>query len=122
MESFRLDLIATLRSSGRGWLGRLHRRAGAALVIGEHPGIVVLEFGANDGLRGLPVAGTEANLRRMVAGLQEGGAKVVLAGMTLPPNYGAEYILQFEEMVETSGIAGIVKHGLTQEVRCRHEQ
>jgi len=67
-----------------------------SMVLAEKPAVVVLEFGANDGLRGQPVAATEANLKQMIEGLQKGGAKVVLAGMTLPPNYGAEYIRKFE--------------------------
>ena len=57
------------------------------------------ELGAlirNDGLRGLPVTTTRANLEQMIVALQKAGAKVVLAGMTLPPNYGPEYIRSFE--------------------------
>ncbi len=69
-----------------------------AMVLAEKPAAVVLEFGANDGLRGQPVTATRANLQEMIEGLQKGGAKVVLAGMTLPPNYGAEYIKPFEAM------------------------
>src|SRR5206468_12245441 len=61
------------------------------MVLAEKPAVVVLEFGANDGLRGQPVAVAAANLKQMIEELQKGGAKVVLAGMTLPPNYGAEY-------------------------------
>jgi acyl-CoA thioesterase-1 len=67
-------------------------------VLAEKPAVVVLEFGANDGLRGQPVATTAANLKQIIEELQKGGAKVVLAGMTLPPNYGAEYIRKFEAM------------------------
>ncbi|MFB3830143.1 MAG: arylesterase [Bryobacteraceae bacterium] len=65
-------------------------------VLAEKPTIVILEFGANDGLRGVPVRILRANLERMIAALQDGGAAVVLAGMTLPPNYGREYIREFE--------------------------
>ena len=65
-------------------------------VLSYHPSIVILEFGGNDGLRGLPLATTRANLDRMIAQLQQGSARVVLAGMTLPPNYGPEYIRPFE--------------------------
>jgi acyl-CoA thioesterase I len=71
-------------------------RLGTALA--EHPRIVVLEFGANDGLRGLPVPLAESNLARMVEALRKGGAQVVLAGMTLPPNYGPEYVKRFDAM------------------------
>ena len=65
-------------------------------VLSYHPSIVILEFGGNDGLRGLPLATTRANLDQMIAQLQKASARVVLAGMTLPPNYGAEYIRPFE--------------------------
>ncbi|HWQ56001.1 MAG TPA: arylesterase [Bryobacteraceae bacterium] len=67
-------------------------------VLALKPAIVVLEFGANDGLRGLPVARARANLETMITALAGGGATVVLAGMTLPPNYGAGYIREFERM------------------------
>ena len=68
------------------------------LVIAEKPAVVVVEFGANDGLRGQPVANSEANLREMIETLQKAGARVVLAGITLPPNYGPEYIQRFDAM------------------------
>jgi acyl-CoA thioesterase I len=61
-------------------------------VVGRHPKIVVLEFGGNDGLRGLPLEQTESNLSAMIAALQKGGAEVALAGITLPPEYGPDYI------------------------------
>jgi acyl-CoA thioesterase-1 len=67
-------------------------------VLALRPRIVVLELGANDGLRGLPVETTRANLEQIIQGLQGAGAQVVLAGMTLPPNYGAEYIRGFESV------------------------
>ncbi len=59
---------------------------------------MVLELGGNDGLRGLPAATTKANLDKMIIALQGAGAKVVLAGMTLPRNYGKDYIHQFEQI------------------------
>jgi acyl-CoA thioesterase I len=65
-------------------------------AIAEKPRIVVLELGANDGLRGLPIAGTRRNLEQMIAVLKDSGARVVLAGITLPPNYGPDYIRNFE--------------------------
>jgi acyl-CoA thioesterase-1 len=64
-------------------------------VLAYEPVIVILEFGGNDGLRGLPVATTRTNLERMIVSVQNSGAKVVLAGMTLPPNYGPDYIRPF---------------------------
>ena len=60
------------------------------------PAIVLLELGGNDGLRGLPLASTRDNLDRMITAFQHAGAHVVLAGMTLPPNYGPDYVNQFE--------------------------
>ena len=69
-----------------------------AMVLSEHPQIVVLEFGANDGLRGQPVSGAEQNQARMIEALQKAGARVVLAGITLPPNYGPEYLNRFNAM------------------------
>jgi len=67
-------------------------------VLALNPKIVILEFGGNDGLRGQPVAGAKTNLAQMIEALQKAGAEVVLAGMTLPRNYGPEYIHSFEQM------------------------
>ena len=62
-----------------------------ALLAKYHPDIVVIELGANDGLRGLPVAAAEANFRAMLAQASTAGARVLLIGMHLPPNYGRTY-------------------------------
>ncbi len=67
-------------------------------VLDRHPQIVVVEFGGNDGLRGLPIQQTQANLSSIIAQLQKGGAQVVLAGITLPPDYGPDYIQSFDAM------------------------
>ena len=67
-------------------------------VLSRHPQIVVVEFGGNDGLRGLPLEQTQANLSTIIAQLQSSGAKVVLAGITLPPSYGPDYIKKFNAM------------------------
>lgn len=67
-------------------------------VLTDKPAIVIVEFGGNDGLRGLPVATTKANLDQIVDTIQKSGAKVLLAGMTLPPNYGPEYIEPFRKV------------------------
>ena len=67
-------------------------------VIAAKPRIVILEFGGNDGLRGLPLETTRANLDAIFGQLKGAGIQVVLAGMTLPPNYGPEYIKPFEKI------------------------
>ncbi|HWR49984.1 MAG TPA: arylesterase [Bryobacteraceae bacterium] len=67
-------------------------------VIAVNPEIVILELGANDGLRGLPPSATRANLDEMITALKKAGADVVLAGMTLPRNYGSQYIRDFESV------------------------
>ncbi len=70
-------------------------------VLSYRPSVVILEFGGNDGLRGLPLATTRANLDQMIARLQSRSVRVILAGMTLPPNYGREYIRPFEGIYQT---------------------
>jgi acyl-CoA thioesterase-1 len=67
-------------------------------VVALKPAFAILEFGANDGLRGLPVSQARANLARMIETLEQAGVRVILAGMTLPPNYGPDYIHRFEAM------------------------
>ncbi len=66
------------------------------LLKKNHPGIVVLELGANDGLRGLPVAQMKKNLSAMIEQAHKSGARVLLVGMKLPPNYGPDYTQAFE--------------------------
>ena len=61
----------------------------------HRPGIVVLELGANDALRGLPLASTRANLEQMVHEARDAGAGILLVGIRIPPNYGARYGEQF---------------------------
>jgi acyl-CoA thioesterase-1 len=68
------------------------------MALSAQPAVVVLEFGANDGLRGVPVRVSEENLASMIGAFGKAGVPVVLAGMTLPPNYGPEYIRAFEAM------------------------
>ena len=60
------------------------------------PSIVILELGANDGLRGLPIAQMRQNLAAMIEQAQKSGARVLLVGMKLPPNYGPDYTRAFE--------------------------
>jgi acyl-CoA thioesterase-1 len=66
-------------------------------VVAMKPALVVVEFGGNDGLRGLRIEDSRANLDRIIATLKASGTKVVLAGITLPPDYGPDYIKQFNE-------------------------
>ena len=65
-------------------------------ILALKPAVVVVEFGGNDGLRGLPIRDTRANLDKIIATLKDGGAKVALAGISLPPDYGPDYIRQFD--------------------------
>jgi acyl-CoA thioesterase I len=110
----------------QGWVGLLERRLKAqrpgwnvvnASVSGEttagglarlprqlqrvRPAVVVIELGANDGLRGLPVARMQANLDAMVRMSQASGAKVVLLGMRMPPNMGRAYTESFANAYTT---------------------
>ena len=62
------------------------------------PAIVVIALGANDALRGLPVANMRSNLEKMIRLVRAAGAEPVLAGMMIPPNYGIEYAAQFREL------------------------
>ncbi|HTV08443.1 MAG TPA: arylesterase [Candidatus Aquilonibacter sp.] len=73
-------------------LERLHR------VLAQKPQIVVLEFGGNDGLRGIPVEAAQRNLATMIEDIQRSGAKVALAGISLPAQYGSDYIARFNRM------------------------
>jgi acyl-CoA thioesterase-1 len=65
-------------------------------VLAYKPRVTIVEFGGNDGLRGLPMETTRANLEQIIRALRDAGSAVVLAGMTLPPNYGPDYIRSFE--------------------------
>lgn len=62
------------------------------------PGIVILELGGNDGLRGLPPGVTRENLAAMIEMSQKAGARVLLAGIRIPPNYGTQYVERFERI------------------------
>ncbi len=72
--------------------------AGLRSILLLHPEVVIVEFGGNDGLRGLPPDQTRRNLDQVLTGLEAAHIKVLLAGITLPPNYGQDYIKQFEEV------------------------
>jgi acyl-CoA thioesterase I len=64
-------------------------------IVALKPAVVVVEFGGNDGLRGLRIEDSRKNLDTIVATLKASGTKVALAGITLPPDYGPDYIKQF---------------------------
>ena len=70
------------------------RRIAKALQL-HRPKIVILELGANDGLRGTPLEVTEKNLSSIIAQSRKAGARVLLVGIQLPPNYGPDYTSQF---------------------------
>ena len=107
-------------ATGQGWVTLLARRiratrpgwrvvnasisgettAGGASRIGAEvartrPSVVVIELGANDGLRGLPLAQTRINLEKIIRTAQSGGARVLLVGMRMPPNFGPAYTQAF---------------------------
>lgn len=79
--------------TSQGGLTRLPR-----LLERYQPQIVIIELGANDGLRGIDPGVTRANLADMIRQSQASGARVLLAGIRLPPNYGSAYLQQFESM------------------------
>jgi acyl-CoA thioesterase I len=70
-------------------------------ILTNKPDLVILELGANDGLRGLSVDQIQNNLRKIIQRLREAGVGIVLAGMKLPPNYGHDYTTRFEAMYRT---------------------
>jgi len=79
--------------TSQGGLTRLPR-----LLERYQPQIVIIELGANDGLRGIDPAVTRVNLADMIRQSQAAGARVLLTGIRLPPNYGSAYLQQFESM------------------------
>jgi acyl-CoA thioesterase-1 len=106
-QSFPDDLQRKLDAQGYPWrvvnlgVSGNTTEEGAARIdsaVALHPALVLLELGGNDGLRGLPLAVTRKNLAAMIEAFQKTGARVVLAGMSLPPNYGADYIKDFEKL------------------------
>jgi acyl-CoA thioesterase I len=88
--------IVNASVSGETTSGGLERLPRALQL--HQPGTVILELGANDGLRGLPVEETRENLAHMVRLSQAAGARVLLVGMRIPPNYGPRYTEQFARM------------------------
>jgi acyl-CoA thioesterase-1 len=72
--------------------------AGLRSVLALHPEVVLVEFGGNDGLRGLPLDQTRRNLDQVLTAFENAHIKILIAGITLPPNYGQDYIAQFEQI------------------------
>jgi acyl-CoA thioesterase I len=89
--SYRVVNLGVSGDTSTGGLGR------AGYAVSLHPAVVILELGGNDGLRGIPVAATKQNLESIIIQLKRAGSAVLLAGMTLPPNYGEAYIRSFEQ-------------------------
>ena len=108
-DAFPARLEAALRAQGHAWRvidagvsGDTSAGGLARLdwVLADDPEIVIVELGANDGLRGLPTAQLEANLDAILARIREGGATVLLAGMEAPRNFGADYAAAFRAVYE----------------------
>jgi acyl-CoA thioesterase-1 len=87
-------IVANASVSGETTSGGL-ARIGPALEK-HKPAVVIVELGGNDGLRGLPVAEMKKNLATIVERSQKAGARVMVVGMRLPPNYGPDYTQAFE--------------------------
>jgi acyl-CoA thioesterase-1 len=81
-----------------------------ALLAKHHPTVVILELGANDALRGLPLPMTQDNLQAMTLAAQAAKAKVLIVGMQMPPNYGQNYGARFAALFAT--VAKANKTGL----------
>jgi acyl-CoA thioesterase-1 len=106
-ESYPDDLQRKLDAAGYSWhvvnmgISGDTTMGGVARVntaTAQKPAMVLLELGGNDGLRGLPLAMTRENLEHLIVAFRGVGARVVLAGMTLPPNYGPDYINGFRKI------------------------
>ena len=70
-------------------------------ILRLHPEVVIVEFGGNDGLRGLPLDQTRQNLDRVLTTIEAAHVKILLAGITLPPNYGPDYVASFNQVFRT---------------------
>ena len=104
-EAFPALLQARLTTRGSAWIvenagirgdttrGGVNR---IDALLARRPAVLILALGANDGLRGLPLAQTRANLDRMIVASKAAGARVLLVGMRIPPNYGRDYTQGFE--------------------------
>jgi acyl-CoA thioesterase-1 len=72
--------------------------AGLPAILKLNPEVVIVEFGGNDGLRGLPLDETRRNLDQLLTALEAAHIRILLAGITLPPNYGSDYIQTFQQL------------------------
>ena len=88
--------VVNASSSGETTGGALARLPRALAT--HRPAIVIVELGGNDGLRGLPIADIRRNLERIVTLSQQAGARILLVGMRIPPNYGPAYTRQFDQL------------------------
>jgi acyl-CoA thioesterase-1 len=84
----------------RGTSGATSKDAVGALptILALHPDVAIVEFGGNDGLRGLPLDETRRNLDQVLTALEAAHVRILLAGITLPPNYGPDYIQSFQQL------------------------
>jgi acyl-CoA thioesterase I len=106
-QAYPSDLQRDLNAEGyhyqvlnRGTSGATSKDAVADLpeILALHPDVVIVEFGGNDGLRGLPLDQTRRNLDQVLDSLAAAHIRVLLGGITLPPNYGADYIRSFQQV------------------------
>jgi len=97
-EGFKKFTVVNASVSGETSAGGLTRLEAA--LKSHQPGIVILELGANDGLRGLPPTHMEQNLRSMIQLAEGAGARVMLVGMQMPPNFGPAYTRRFAEVYQ----------------------
>lgn len=101
-------LSQRLEERGLGWRVENRSESGATTLDGlvridftlesTSPNIVILELGANDGLRGYPISGIRTNLIKLIDQIHKSGAVIVLAGMQLPQNYGPKYLDEFKAL------------------------
>jgi acyl-CoA thioesterase I len=106
-QAYPADLQRDLNADGyhyrvlnRGTSGATTKDAVATLpeILALHPDVVIVEIGGNDGLRGLPLDQTRRNLNQILDALAAAHSRVLLGGITLPPNYGPDYIHSFEQV------------------------
>ena len=89
---YKVDNQGTSGATTKDAVANLHN------ILLLHPEVVIVEFGGNDGLRGLPLEQTRRNLDQVLNTLQGAHIKILLAGITLPPNYGPDYIRTFDQV------------------------